>query len=1108
MDTNLNNRNFEKWKAIWLLFLSVLLFFPFSKSYSQSGTISGDGSVTYNQNGSVTVTGGTLTFTSHVISYLENIDYMVQLDAISLLRANADLTGGIKCQADNGTVTLSVYSYDENSQSGKGAVLYRMTVDRASNSTDFIGWPVPIPSPVGSSEIDSDQIKVLMNGANTWLVDKSKCLDLQRLNLFTTTMAYINAQSNPSVASSLNECLKGNNYKLRQPIIVETIINNATVMSHGLKIPGLVGEFDLQNYFDPNKILTVTVKVNGEARQTYTAGIINLEIIDLTLGDSVTYDITYPGSHAPEINGMPGVWIARFAGDLMYYCSPSVKPNEFSPWIGYDSRVHTLQLRNFDGDTTFRVRVPDWSRNQANALWSWSYFAERRMDVTKSQYIASHTWPKYKTLNNGSKQRNNQREGLNVQFLQYWQNGENSDFREYTGDAQFMMGFDDDELLYLNSQYHDAISHPPGPGGGIVKLDSLPSRGMPEGFDQIYDVATGYPAQGFPLNMIISAYRKNREWLVKENSNFFEKYDGYEIQDIGTDENHPDGIGKGNNTAPGIVTIRAGNQLVFIRLSVKAPLTEDKGHYGIVEGNRWPAYYETEIPYTLTGLLHLSFEELDKFSLEYQGSDALGNLRTQTKYIKDLSNIEKNRISNTGECTLYFDNNSPTYSAITVYYQRTPSSKRVIVGGKELKPIFLLFIGEKNLEGKGLGAKIWLNDFRDERTDEYNVPRQFGNKTRYTKQFVRTYTFPLNTTTTFETWDGDPHLFYDPGTEWFLSSRTLAKRIPDNYLDGTNFYVNEPYLKYYIDGVEQVAGRSGKDFTYTWTTAGIHSLKVEYRVAGNLTTYEHQIKIIDYPQTSPNNRPLGTISIRRGLTPQEGRWLGITNLSNYFVFEVKDVYSNFQYKDGPRANAPYVNRWAELNDYASNYNWNRMADQTVRNFLNRYSFLDWFWFNWALHYSSNWRDNLPNGLPPYVGDSQVTRVVDTQLDNFAPKLQDLFNTLDQAKWQYTVPLVSFTDFQGYRMRTNPSCLYDLNTVWANDYGAFTGDVILPDDPNQIQAPDITDEQKELQEFYYDLKSGRKTIVMRPIIPVPMNLTVHNNAAGGSTFIAETMWNPN
>lgn len=1059
--------------------------------FAQSGTISGSGTHSFDNSGNVTVVGQKV-FRTHVATSNDDVQNMVKLNVGDVVRLVSDVTGGIKGRINNpnGHIKLSVYTYTTASS---GNLLYRVTL--TSNSLDaFSGNPETQQHPSGHGNITSNRIKDYLPYRVPWLYTGQSV----SFNLFEAAMGYLHNQVHPWLQSEMLQAIKNGNFDPEQPVYIEVEMKDATLLSLGIKVPGISQPFDLASYFDPSSSMSVVVKVNGSVAQTYQAGNVNPSPLNVKMGDLLSFEVSNT-KNKPTIEGLPAVWIARFAGDLMFYCTPSVTPGEHNPWIGYDSRVHNMQVRNMSGDSTFIEKVPDWAHPSASQ-WTFNWTAQRRMTSSKTKYEASFTWPKYKTLSRGGIQRNNQREGLNMQFLDYWLNGVWGDFSRYDGDAKYMMGFDDDELLYLNSQSYDAIHHPPLREGGIVKLDSIPSRGMPEGVEQLYNVKTGYPSQGFPLNTQISAYKRNR--LYHETGSYYPiQYDGYEIQDIGTDEQHPDGTASGNNTAPGVIYIKSGGKVVTIKINSTSPQSVDAGFYGSITGNRWPAYGENGITYVLNGLNGLSDQELNKFSMVYQGCDALGTIKTQTKWLKDLSAAEKNTVRTTGKWSASFDNSSPTYSAIVAYYQRGPEGENIIIAGKELKPIFLLFLGESSLEGKGLGAKIWLNDFRDTQSSEYSVERHFGNRVRYTKPNTREYTFPTGTTTTFEAWDGDPHIFYDSGVEWFLSSRTLAKRIPDNYLDGTSPDVSVPYLKYYINDVEQTAGRSGKSFTYTWNTPGVYTLKVVYRVNGTLTAYQHKIKIINY--TSSPNQHKGTITWR-DLSPKEIQWLNISQPSNYKIFEVKDVYSKYMYQDGPRANSPLPNRWADYNDYASQYEWNLPTLSNVTAFLISYSNVDWFWFYWALHYSSNWRDHAPDGLPPYVRNDQVTRVITTELDKFSDVIQRLFVGLQQGKWQYTVPLVSHTDFQGERMRTNPSCLYDLNYMFNNTNGAFTGTVVAPTDPIYIQAPDITDDQKDKMELYYGLKSGRLLLVdvsSRSSIPV----SVRNVYGSVNNFIAEALY---
>ncbi|MDR0681594.1 MAG: hypothetical protein LBG15_07095 [Dysgonamonadaceae bacterium] len=76
----------------------------------------------------------------------------------------------------------------------------------------------------------------------------------------------------------------------------------------------------------------------------------------------------------------------------------------------------------------------------------------------------------------------------------------------------------------------------------------------------------------------------------------------------------------------------------------------------------------------------------------------------------------------------------------------------------------------------------------------------------------------------------------------------------------------------------------------------------------------------------------------------------------------------------------------------------------------------------------------------------------------------------------------------------------IRAIWSNTTGAFSGNPTLPTDPSLIQAPDITDDQKNKQELYYDLKSGKKVVVKTT--DKPSRITVNNVFGGKTTFICE------
>ncbi|MNK22812.1 hypothetical protein D3C87_410930 [compost metagenome] len=756
--------------------------------------------------------------------------------------------------------------------------------------------------------------------------------------------------------------------------------------------------------------------------------------------------------------------------------------------------------------TGFNPKELEWeiSPPSPTAYWRWSSTAYRKMDANIVKQDPLYIWQKWQNANGIDKtkgiQRNDQKEGLNIQFLNYWQGGLRSFFDNYSANnSKYFMGFDSDALLYLNTNKYNTKSSPPPPypDGGVLKLDVLPWRFMPEGKEQIVDVTTGYPTQGFTPGIMVQAYQANREALAGNTKyNTFKRYSGYEIQDQGTDDEHPDGTGTGNKAAPGVVTVRAENMVVRFKLDVRAPFDDSKGFYGSISGETWPAYFEKDIPYTLTGLKNLSHLELDKFILEYSGTNSFGDiLGVQTKKISELSMPEKQAIKNSGNWTVKFNNDAPTYASVTAYYQQSPTSEKVMIAGKELKPIFLLFFGDKNLgETKGgLGAYTWWNDYREQPDQNYIVRKDQGGKVNYVKDHVKSYVYKKGTTTTFTAWDGDPHLFMET-PEFYLSSRTKAKRITDDYLDGTKDENVAPYLQFYIDGVLQPKNlQKGKDITLRWDNIGDFRLTVKYRnTDGTLTSLTNLIKIVDYDALTKG------IIKRRAMTSEESLFLN-TTASDWEVLEADNVLSLTKYRESARANGtpPGINRWADFNDFKATYLWRDYdkteMEQPSQLLLNIYGYLatppSWFWDNWCLHYSSNWQDGDRENVPPYVNNNTVLRITSNQLDLYNNYLTNsLFNPVPPAKWQRVMPLVSVTHFQGYRMRYNPSCIYDLNATWDNTSGAFSGHATYGT-ALDLLAPSISDYNKNKQEFLFKLWGKEMLIIPK-------------STSGGARFTVE------
>ena len=658
----------------------------------------------------------------------------------------------------------------------------------------------------------------------------------------------------------------------------------------------------------------------------------------LKLGDHITLEVVVPvqsghtfdendPDHYPRLENFPHTWLAYFSGEALYQCEPSIQPGEWRPWLGYDSQVHGTAMRKYpDG---FSPKFYDWHVDTSNTgfvIFRWTAKMTRRMDTDISSYSPVHTWPKQKTR--PVTQRNNQKEGLNMELLRAWGDhtqatNSRPDFAQYNNGNRILPGLDPDEFLYLRGSSGHVTD--------IITLDGEPWKHVP-----------GNEAAN-PLNDIVTAYKKNRMWHVDslDYRDVFDVYsvaNSYEIQDLGTSTSAPNGYASGNNMAPGRIKVHLpsfarGGSTVNMNMNVAAPLDDDKGFYGNISGTIYPSTWEKGVSYLITGL---DGEQAENYAVSFIYEDSLG----QRKYFNVFSEAESNGtlhgISNDGEWTvtlpamLGYGYHTVNLWFRNPHYDDTDSWTRI--GGKELLDINLRFLsvpagrldgvsnsdypGVALKESPGGGAHIYLDDFLDNKQGDYNVWK-FG---RYGKAHARIYVFEEGDTTTFEVFDADPHTFTHRGTEWYLSSRTKAKQISDTSL--------RRKLKFYVDPVNsngqvtednEVDG-SGKKFTYEWNSTGIYQLKAVYRGAVSVA---HRIVVVDNADRQNNRK--ADISIRK-LTDQEKGWLRSDGVefgsSNPNLLMVTNVDSIYRYIDGPRMHTGnQFNRFHPGLDYADGYHW-------------------------------------------------------------------------------------------------------------------------------------------------------------------------------------------
>lgn len=861
-----------------------------------------------------------------------------------------------------------------------------------------------------------------------------------------------------------------------------------------------------------------------------------LPVLELKIGKKLQFKVSSEQAHRPYISGLPMVWEAAFAGDIMFHCDPNFAPLSITPFIGLDSRVHTLMLRPFPEN--FKLFEDDWLATGDNNrhVYDWTYTIQREMNPNL-RYSANnyYDWPKkHKSKSTGAyiSQRQNQKEGLNMKFLYHWNDWERSKFYgNYDGQAKYMMGFDDDELAYFNHPFIETNDKHPiqNNAGGVAKLEKLQWKEVLEG-EALRDPYSYYPTQGHPLNIMVNAFRRHQ---ATKSSLLTVPYHGYEIQDVGTSELHPSGTGQ-SLPHPGIVTVTYGNAQIRFKLRVPKPYEGYEGFYSSLIGPENPSIAEQEVAYYLKGLEDESIFEQEKYKITYKWMNRLGQIKEKSYTMLDR--------------TSSFNLERPAYSWVTATYKPNSESDPIIIAGKELKQRFIIFCGVKTLngqkfpEGKGHGAYIWLEDFRRSKDvgRGYVEKREFGNDlVKYSQRHFKTYNFKVGDEVTFTTYDGDPHVFDNDDEEWYLSNKAIAKRIKgDSLYNAVN--PEKSFLKYYIgpfsnglDGLVEVRNlREGKDMTYTFNTPGEYQMRVAYRGTSDLfikINVENKNPVAGYNDKFPEIGESQAKIIERDLLGDEERWLGVKS-GDYKVYEVEDIDTEFAFKKGYRSYVgkpegnKLANRWEKNNDFAEIFSWklvdttsqsststvqsifvknliiNRAINKQVKDFLSTYESdindrsKTWLWKDWANHYSSVWKGKLKignlDGLPPYTPNSTVRRLyslpdLDTAYKSYIDTeifAEGKYENQKKAPWQFVIPLVSTTEYHGIRQRTNPSCIYNLNKVFDVNTGAFSGSPFNPDrlKPEDIQAPDVSDEIKNKQEFYFKLKN-KKLIVSRQLL---------------------------
>ncbi len=986
-----------------------------------------------------------------------------------------------------GVVTVSVYTKDENDENKKKTLIYEVLSDHSST------LPVAISHLREIKFLDvlsvTDAGEEPMRYFNAVRVDTSKMLQMtQSIGVPSTVSQWVS--ESPYCASRVHRGLSLIKYYLdsvlstasgsssagwsqpftcqsidvynRLPVTVEIDVVNANFVS--AQIPGIglitaaeAGAIDTVANIYVDDVLLRNISSKYSSSEDKNLGSVSIGgNLEVEIGGA---EVT----STPSVTGVPDLNILRFAGEAFYYVTPSVTPGEFTPFVGFDSQVHGTALRSYP-DYDFNSRIPEWTQ-KSDGTYSWVFPLKLVMDPDVSAYNTPHLWckekyraPSARTIGtpcthpglSGGTQRNNQREGLNMELLHSWNNWTTtSGYRGVYSGADYVTGLDPDELVTFRTET-----------GADVALFKLPN-----GYEPWKDVPS---VEGtLALNDVITAYQKNRESIVNNNYNYSASFNGFELQDEGTSPDFPTGTG-GYVPMPGIITIQAGGETLDLKLNTTPPLTDHSlGFYGAITGPNWPSVGEQNVLYKLHGVDENSINDY-VFELAYENH--LGKVTRQTHF---LSTDEEGKleVQGTGTWTETFDMKGWGYYTLTAYIQPGDESTRVAIAGKELLDIGVRFLGEQNIlsEGRGDGAYIYLDDYFDEPRGD-----TFSKFNRHVSKYVREYVFEQGASTRFVAFDSDPHTFKSPGVDFYLPERTLAKRISDSELAGNLKFIISHFNPNGSASTADVEYSSGKEFSHVWNTLGEHEIKVIYRDASEMY---YRVKVVP-PGEKAN------IAIR-DLTPQEKSWLGVYS-NGYKIAEVTDVLSKFSYKDGLRADPPktsnngvvnnQTNRFEPSNNYSGSYRWylnnSSLPSQSfVNNSIAAYV-NEWYPKDWIRHFSET---PLPADVTGTIVSSLTNSVVSSHLAslfNKTPRQPDgAFSSgpVANESWQLRIPWISLTDQKGPRTRTNIKVIYDMKKFFSSSNGAFSGAATLPE--KEVLLKIMTDAQKDKKRFYEQLNSN-------------------------------------
>jgi hypothetical protein len=878
------------------------------------------------------------------------------INYVDVAKFQKDLNVGVKGNGNGKSIKISVFSafnYFPNDNVNSDSFLFGFKNDNKTlvyinDSFANITRPTWDPFILGDRDITS--IKNVSFASNDLTFFKNKVHEIT-----SKSGSFFNSLSDESLEIVLRIEVTGANPDLSS---VARIV-----------IPGV-------SDFNPNDVATGTIKVyRGSA--TIPVQTINLSSISsgsyklVTFqGDKVVFEAD-PGTK-PNVENLTDTNVMRWAGESLFIHNRITNLGEIKPFLFFDSNVHGVKMRKYPKEWTInnKNKYPNFVLADDKLRLSW--IANGRYEfsdyVDNTNYDLNQHLKNYKERDQGQLypnsnkffgtaalgikyQRNNQKEGLNMELLNAYFNGQ-----------KFIAGLDPDELIYKDFNTSKIVGNPTS--GKIFNYVDK---------DQ-WKIIDDKEREGMN-NPLFTFLTKTGQFISGNNQYLFS---GYEIVDTdlytrksgsttieGKQFNYTSPQPMFNNKVPVYYNDSFNNKPVLrpsylkfsvdgkvftIELAVISPLegkrkskeydqltAQDRKNpvvnfYGIINGPIHVARFQKNVTYGVSNLP--DYDEVPGvFSLVYTFEDSYGILSEQRKTIHK------------GNPSFTFDFKGGGYHDITLRYKRnknTDNEEEVIIAGKELIDIDLRFIFSPNAEDANdfsFNAPATFGNTLDKSTINGNI-RLNENKANGKHWFldnnnkllngsyglnhgykdhsvVRTYVLDRDEVMTLTVLDADPHAFTHYQPDFYLSERRLSKRLSDADLGNKNGFTKIEWFaaknRDFSDGNKSIGfGRYCKIvpkdiYPGSWFTAPTYKGPIYIKAVYNNTS-EIRVKIVQQEVSGTvkniidkSNMDLGDVRDYRLSDDQFNLLQKITKniytkkIDNYRIYKVGNILSSYTY---------------------------------------------------------------------------------------------------------------------------------------------------------------------------------------------------------------------